>query len=318
MGGAAQTREDCEAKIKDKLAERERAGVFAAELSVEQKRDAAKAWNLLGVGETLESALKELQLVREVLGTGRRLLDALDEVRAVRNPSGPSATPGEAVNAYMKGLAKGSAGYRKTVAYRLAALVDAFGGKVPWRRWGWRRSAACWRVGQRVTTVFGFIVELMLDYVRGVLPPGGENLQAGAESNGGVEAARGRGVRGRFPPGGGCGKAVACGGGDCPECAAAVAIMVQLRLLAESERTRVQPSRQQGGEQGTADEAGAAKHVATGAHAAAIKRDVDPRGDAVATRNNGSTGPAEGLAGHPGLDGSGIGRVPGVPWPGTD
>ena len=147
---SAQTREDCEAKIKDKLAELEREGVSAAVLSVEQKRDAAKARKMLADGETLENALKELQVVRERLGSGRRLLDALDEVRAVReilggrataraaaefwavrNPSGSCATLGEAVNAYMRGLAERSAGYRKTVAYRLEAMVNALGGKTP-------------------------------------------------------------------------------------------------------------------------------------------------------------------------------------------
>lgn len=147
---SAQTREDCEAKIKDKLAELEREGVSAAVLSVEQKRDAAKARKLLADGETLENALKELQVVREVLGAGRRLLDALDEVRAVRevlggrataraaaefwavrNPSGPCATLGEARDAYMRALAKRSGSYRRTVAYRLEALVAALDGKTP-------------------------------------------------------------------------------------------------------------------------------------------------------------------------------------------
>jgi integrase len=49
----------------------------------------------------------------------------------MRNPSGACATLGEARDAYMRSLAKRSGSYRRTVAYRLEALVTALDKKTP-------------------------------------------------------------------------------------------------------------------------------------------------------------------------------------------
>jgi len=147
---SALTREAVEGKVAAKLAELEREGVSAAQLSVEEKHDAARARDMLADGETLESAMRELQAVRDVLGSGRAFLDALEDVQraravlggrvslaaaadfwAVRNPAGDAVTLGSARMEYMKRLRKRNGDYFRTVDYRLSALVDALGEKTP-------------------------------------------------------------------------------------------------------------------------------------------------------------------------------------------
>lgn len=81
----AKTRKECEEKVRTKLIELEREGVSAVALSADEKRDAAKARKLLETEETLESALKERQLVHDVLGTGKALADTLEELQKVRS-----------------------------------------------------------------------------------------------------------------------------------------------------------------------------------------------------------------------------------------
>jgi len=147
---AAKDKATCEGKVEAKRLELEREGVSAAQLSAEEKHDAAKARAGLADGETLESAMKELQLVRDVLGTGKALADALEDVRAarkwldgratfeaaagywaIRHPAGQSITLGDGKAAYMRRLAKKSPGYYKTVDYRLNALVESLGATMP-------------------------------------------------------------------------------------------------------------------------------------------------------------------------------------------
>lgn len=151
---AAQTKTEVEGLVAAKLAELEKEGVSAAELSAEQKHDAARARAVLAEKETLESAVKELQLVRKELGTGKALADALEEIASARklvagrvsiaeaaafwakhNPLEKSVTLGELCREYLKpeNRQKGgeSPAHIHSLRYRLDALTETFGAKTP-------------------------------------------------------------------------------------------------------------------------------------------------------------------------------------------
>lgn len=145
---AAQTKEECEAKVRAKLAELASEGVSAVALSAEEKRDAAKARKLLAEGETLEKALEELRVVRTKLGTGRKLLDALDVMEkarktlagratleevvgfwAERNPDSSAVRLGEARNAFVAEAERGGVpSYTSRLDMRLEAFAEWLGG----------------------------------------------------------------------------------------------------------------------------------------------------------------------------------------------
>lgn len=92
----AGTKAEVEEKVAIQLLELAKEGVDAVRLTKVEKHDAAAARKLLGDGETLESALKELSLVRDVLGTGRELANALDAYSAAQKILGGRATLAEA------------------------------------------------------------------------------------------------------------------------------------------------------------------------------------------------------------------------------
>ena len=151
---ASTSKEVCEGKIAEQLAVLEQEGVSAAQLSVEQKHDAARARKVLGDGETLEAAMNELRLVRDVLGSGRKLADALEEIAKAKvalgergsiaeavafwtkhNPEGKSVTLKELCDAYLKpdNRQKGGASpaHIHSLRFRMDALKETFGEKTP-------------------------------------------------------------------------------------------------------------------------------------------------------------------------------------------
>lgn len=139
---------EVETLVEDKLTELEQEGVESVSLSGEAKRDAAKARKLLDDGETLESALHELALVRDVMGRGKGLVDALTDYSdaqkrlagratltdvaafwAERNPDGSAVKLGEAREAFMRELRGEVVRSSATrVEARLIAFLEWLGG----------------------------------------------------------------------------------------------------------------------------------------------------------------------------------------------
>lgn len=85
----AKTKGELELWAEEKLLSLEQEGVTAAELTLEERRDALAAKQLLLPGESLSDAARDLLAVRDLLGTGTRLGNALEEIREARNRLAP-------------------------------------------------------------------------------------------------------------------------------------------------------------------------------------------------------------------------------------
>ena len=85
-----ETKAELEDWMREELAKLETEGVEAAELTLEERRDALAAQKLLAKKETLTGAVKELLVVRELLGNGVKLENALTEIRDANSKLAPN------------------------------------------------------------------------------------------------------------------------------------------------------------------------------------------------------------------------------------
>ena len=143
-----ETKAELEDWMAEELAKLETEGVEAAELDLEERRDAIEAQKQLAPKETLTDAVKELLAVRELLGRGTQLANALAEIRDARSKLTPNSIT-DAVNfwckhhqaagvtlemvaaAYTKDRAQKRPSYFRNVKSKCGILLRELGGNTP-------------------------------------------------------------------------------------------------------------------------------------------------------------------------------------------
>lgn len=146
------TKAKAEGWVETRRTEVEKLGTQVDGLSREALADAVDARELLGEGESLVGALKELKLVRDALGSGAGLLSSLDELAATRkalggrvgllqaaefwalhNPDGNALTLGQLAEEYLSAPRRGgtSPSHLRALRERFWILQQTFGEDKP-------------------------------------------------------------------------------------------------------------------------------------------------------------------------------------------